>query len=468
MGSLSALIKLFSRLLVKRSYTWQKNSLLRELGLWGVTKDALGHMKVQGLSTAKLAAEFGTPLLVVNQEKLNQDIQAMQKAMGTVPGAKILYSYKTNCIPGILQAIHAQEIGAEVISPYELWLAQRLKVPGEMIIYNGVNKTDESLVSAINYGILAINIDHLDEIERIVTIAKDLGVRAKVGVRLGLVDRSQFGLALDTGEAREACKRIYDAREYLDFTCVHFNVTSNAKTANTHKEYALKALDFVKDIQEMGLSTAYLDVGGGIGVPTSKNMTAIEYAQYRTFGVLPKPPNPSDFQPISSYLADISNTVVEYCRRNNMEVPRLIFEPGRHLTSRAEFLLCRVLTIKQKGNGTDFVITDAGRLSTTFPCDFEYHEVFVATKIDQKIRTKPYQVMGRICTSADWLVKNKYLPEIEEGDLIAIMDAGAYFSSYSSNFSFPRPAIVKISNGQTLLIRHEETYEHLIGMDSFE
>ena len=122
------------------------------------------------------------------------------------------------------------------------------------------------------------------------------------------------------------------------------------------------------------------------------------------------------------------------------------------------------LAVKEKANGTRYAVTDAGRLSVTFPTDFEYHETFVANKPYAPL-TIGYHVMGRICTSADWMFKNRLLPELVSGDILAVMDAGAYFSSYSTNFAFPRPPIVMVSENHVDLLRRGDTFEHLTAMD---
>jgi diaminopimelate decarboxylase len=145
-------------------------------------------------------------------------------------------------------------------------------------------------------------------------------------------------------------------------------------------------------------------------------------------------------------------------------MPKILIEPGRFLTSRSEFMLAKVLNVKHKMNGTRFAITNAGRLSITYPLDFEYHEVFLADRPNARLNSF-YQIMGRVCTSADWMLKNRLLPDLIPGDILAVMDAGAYFSSYSTNFSFPRPPIVMVEEGRAELIRQGETFEHLTAMD---
>ena len=453
---------------LKRSRRWQSESEVRDLELWDLEGNEKNHLSVQGLDTLELVNQYGSPLFVVNKRCLMRDAEELKQAFQRAPeGSKVLYSYKTNCIPGIVRSLHEVGIGAEVISPYELWLAEQLAVPGDMILYNGVDKTEASLERAIRMGILSTNIDHVEEVDRIYRVATRLNKRANVGVRLALYTGSQFGLDLENGEALDVCKTIKSLSEHLEFQCVHFNVTSNAKTAQVHRECAVRAIEFARELKDTtGLTVPYLNIGGGFGVPTTKNMSGIEYGMYRTFGVLPRPPRLRDSQPISEFLHEVISTVEEACKRQQLEMPRLIIEPGRLITSRAEFLLASVRAIKRRSNGQVFAITDAGRHSVTYPCDFEYHEVFVAGRPGAPMNAS-YEVKGRICTSADWMFKNRLLPELKADDILAVMDAGAYFSSYSSNFAFPRPVIVMVDNGIASVIRHEETFEHLIAMDSF-
>jgi diaminopimelate decarboxylase len=453
---------------LNQSVKHQQKSILNDVGLWGLSINANKHIAINNKDVMDLVSEYGSPLLVVNRKQLIKDATSIYRALKRIGNnSKVLYSYETNCIPGILKEIHGIGIGAEVISPYELWLAEQLNVSGEEIIYNGVNKTEESLVRAIDMDILAINIDSLPEIDRIVSVTQRLKRKARVGIRLGFVSKAQFGLEIETGEAMEACRRISKHRDHLELNTIHFCVTSNVKDSRTHQYFAKKSLNFIHALKEQtGMVIRNLDLGGGIGVPTSKNMNGHEYGLYRLLGCLPKPPTPESFEEIEEFIGRITDTIRNISLILNLEMPNIIVEPGRFVTSRAEFLLSSVLAIKEKSNGSKFAITDAGRLSIAFPCDFEYHSVFV---VDQRIQRKKqlYQIMGRICTSADWMMKNILLPKLREGDILATMDAGAYFSSYSTNFAFPRPAIILVAeDGDTRLLRNAEKFEHLVALDT--
>ncbi len=456
----------FFKPLLANSIKQQTNNELRDIGLWDLQQNRSRHMAVDDQDFVELIKEYGSPLFVVNHARLVNDINRTQLALEKLDiETMLLYSYKTNCIPGILKVMHDRGIGAEVISHYELWVAGRLNVPNNTIVFNGVNKTDDSLRMAVDMNIFSINVDDINEVERIYRIAREKKKKVKVGVRLGLVQKSQFGVDLASGAAMEVCKEIIGLSDYLDLHCIHFNVTSNAKNGQTHIFYAQKAIEFMHQVQcTTGHYIPWLDIGGGFGVQTTKNMSPSEYAIYRMFGCLPRSPALSEYQPFSESIKDINASIKTLCNRLGYGRPKIIIEPGRLLTSSAQMLLTKINAIKKKSDGTEFVITDTGRLSTTFPCDFEYHEMFLANRpADQP--NKLYQIMGRVCTSADWLMKNRLLPELNSSDIIAVMDAGAYFSSYSSNFAFQRPPIVMIVNNAVTVLRKGETFEHLVALD---
>jgi diaminopimelate decarboxylase len=462
------MLSLVKKVLLKKSFEHQRRSQVRDPRLWDLDVNERGHLAIGGLDAIDLLDQFGSPLLVVNHDSLARHAREMIAALAPAPaGSMVCYSYKTNCIPGILSALHSLGLGAEVISPFELWLADQLGVPGGSVIYNGVAKTDDSIDLAIRMGIAAINVDHISEVERIARIAERRGERARVGVRLALVDRAQFGLGVDNGESMEACRQIAARGRFLDFRCVHFNVTSNSRSSDEHRGALAAALRFIGALRStLHVDVPLLDIGGGFGVPTTKNLSHREYLLYRGLGIVPPGPDPLDFQPIDRYLADLIDDVRQAAARMGFPVPAIVVEPGRFVTSRAEVLLTRINSLKERQDGTAIAITDAGRLSTTFPCDFEYHEVFIPNRPRANLE-RAYTVTGRVCTSSDWLIRNRLLPTLAPDDALAVMDAGAYFSSYSSNFAFPRPAIVMIESGQPRVIRNAESFEHLVAMDRF-
>jgi diaminopimelate decarboxylase len=196
-------------------------------------------------------------------------------------------------------------------------------------------------------------------------------------------------------------------------------------------------------------------------------MSRREYARQRLLGVPPCPPDPHARVDFRTYVARVAEALARYCAANDLAKPRITLEPGRIVTSQSHAMLTKVHAIKPNAFGPDFAMTDAGKILTSYPCDYEYHQMFAANRMRDDCDAA-YHLMGRLCTSADWLAKYRCLPKLETGDVLAVMDAGAYFTSYSSNFAFPRPEIVMLDAGKAHTLRKRETYEHLTAMDDIQ
>jgi diaminopimelate decarboxylase len=464
---LNKTVNAISRLIINRSKRIQSRQENPNLAAWGLSRQD-DQLIIDGVTASSLIETFGSPLLVVNETRLVHDINTLKKAFSSAPaGSRIVYSYKTNSIPGILRVIHDHGIGAEVISPFELWLSQKLSVPADQIVYNGVSKTEESLRLAIHNGLLSINADSMDELRLLKQLSEEMNKTVSVGLRLGLHADSQFGLDLEKGEAAAAARFVFEHPNCFQLQVVQFHALANAQNSRWHRHYLKLALNFILRLYKLhGVTVPYLDVGGGFGVPTVRVMSRREFAFYRLWKTLPKRPNGDAYQPPAQYLSDLVTTIANFCNEHTMPMPKLIIEPGRILASRAEVALTRVNSIKTKSNGLKFALTDIGKHSIAYPCDYEYHEILVANKLREKPK-QLYNIVGRVCTTADLVARNKCLPELDKNDILAVLDAGAYFSSYAANFAFQRPAIIKVSNGHAEILRQEETFEHLIAMDTY-
>lgn len=437
------------------------------LSLWGLGDEG-GVLTVGGVSSVRLVRDYGTPLLVVDAAALRRRVAEVRAVLDEeLPGAMLTYSYKTNCIPGILRMLHDAGAGAEVISAYEYWLSESLGVDGAHVVYNGVDKSRESIARAVARGSL-INIDSRDEIDVVLAAAREQRCVARVGLRLALSRGAQFGLDPESDDVTHVVRRCLDASGHAEIAALHFNVTSNARHSGYHAGCLSRALEVMLALaRDHGVLVRLLDVGGGFGVETSKNMSGAEYGLYRLFGVQPGAAWLDPFQDFRTYLRDMATTLRSFCARNRLPEPVVCIEPGRLLTSKAELLLTQVKAVKDRPGAEPFAITDAGRLSQAFPCDFEWHEAFLASDLARPF-SRPYTVTGRVCTRSDWLYRGKLLPELAAGDVLAVMDAGAYFSSYAMNFAFPRAAVVAVEDGEARVLRQREDFRHLVGMDAMD
>lgn len=463
-----SLLNRLGHILKKRSFRRQMDLPRPDPALWDLAVNDKGELTVNGFSCVELAKEHDTPLLVVHAQALRRHVAQVQSLMAEFfASSMIVYSYKTNCIPGIVQIMHELGVGAEVISGYEYWLAENLKVPPEKIVFNGVDKSRRGLSRAVASGAL-INIDNIEEVHVLLEEAVRQSKKARVGIRLGLSSGTQLGVFPDSEDMHSILKLLLANPEHVDLCALHFNTMSNAKHNGYHVACTKKALAFMRMLKEQhGVDIRILDIGGGMGVPTSKNMSGKEYGLYRLLGLLPERADQEPFQDMRAYLGDIAASINSFCREAGLPVPMVVIEPGRMLTSRAECMLARVKSIKHPPENEPYAITDAGRFSHAFPCDFEFHEALLANDMRRPL-ARAYTVTGRVCTRSDWLYRGKVLPELASQDLLAIMDAGAYFSSYAMNFAFPRAQIVAVEDDCVRVLRRRESFAHLTAMDEVE
>ena len=437
------------------------------LSLWGLKVNEKGHLIIGGCDSIELVEKYGTPIFVVDRERLRKNYKDFYKSFsGHGIDFGIFYSYKTNPVPGVLKVLHECGAGAEVISPFELWLAFRLGVDPEMIIYNGPNKSEEGLRLAIEKNIKLININSFNEIDRIDHIAKELGVRPRVGVRVSTSAGwgNQFGLGIQSGDAYKAFEKLSRTPSLQLHGGIHIHLGSGIKSTSIYETAIENAGDLMQVIKrELGISIRYLDLGGGFGLPTVKSVNGIEMRLHHDFFKPYLPPDAYATPSIELFMQKIIAKVKEKCAECKLELPVIIVEPGRAITGNTQILLSKIGDLKTGKDGYRIALTDAG-INLVHPMSWEYHEIFAANKMNDEYN-QFYGIAGPICTPTDLFVKNKQLPSLEVGDILSIMDAGAYFTSFSTNFSFPRPAVLMVAEGKCWIIREKEKYEDMTQLD---
>ncbi len=433
--------------------------------LWDAQVDGQGHLVIGGCDVVQLADRFGTPLYLADRGRLSRNYESFVGSFRRhYPHVELDYSYKTNPLPGVLRALHGLGAGAEVISPYELWLALKLDVPPDRVTFNGPAKTEPGLDRAVSSGIRMINIDNLAEIDSIQTFAARAGRKQRVGVRVttSVGWSSQFGLGIQSGAAREAFERARRCQN-LEVCGVHLHLGTGIKDTGVYVQAVREVLELARTLrEELGVTIRYFDLGGGFGVPTVRSYDSADH-RLMLNGYPPKVMDPSLAPPIATYAALIGELFERYRPSAADGDPVLTFEPGRAVTSSAQSLVLRVLAVKSAGRGGYNAILDGG-LNVAMPASFEYHEVFAASKMGQPVRAR-YDLCGPLCHPSDVLRRQKGLPLLEPGDVIALMDAGAYFLPNQMNFSNPRSAAVLVDQGQVELLRRREAFEDVVQFD---
>jgi diaminopimelate decarboxylase len=424
-----------------------------------------GHgLRLHGLRLHELLERFGSPLFVVDAKMLRSNAAAFQAVpAGASRGCEVFYSYKTNPIEAVLRELHAAGVGAEVISPYELWLALRLGVPPERILYNGPGKSDESIRTAIEANILAINCNHREELERVARIAKSLGRVARIGIRVNTEDSwtQQFGTPIRGGQALAAFQEAL-ARPELELVALHAHRGGMIRSESELLSFVDQVLSFVGVLADAGVRLPMLDFGGSLGLATVAPLNARD-RKLNQFLQRPMPlPELAGTLTIERYVRLVVERVEEVYRKRADPQPRILLEPGRAMTGNTQFLLASVLTIKE-AEALRFAVLDAG-INLAESVRNEHHQLFSVNRYGEPA-SRVHSVVGPICSPADTLYSAVLLPELRAGDSLAIMDAGAYFVPFSTSFSYPRPAIVQVDAGTATLIRERETFEDLTRHD---
>lgn len=430
---------------------------------WDMAINEQGHLLIQGCDVTSLVDEYASPLYVVDKQRLKKNYTSFLKGfLNHYPHVEIGYSYKTNPLPGVISALHEFGASAEVISHFELWLALRLGVVPEQIIFNGPGKTPQALELAVSQRVKIINIDGPAEIDVISGLAKKYAHTQPVGVRVvtSVGWSSQFGLSIADGAAYQAFQQLCKV-SHVDPCGLHIHLGTGIRNIQTYLQAIREGLEFARLLKKnLGIEIRYFDFGGGFGVPTVREFSELD-VRLRANGFPVRPMDTSSCPRIEDYARGIAGLMHEYYAAE--DAPQLIFEPGRAISSSAQSLLLQVLTTKPAAGGFTNVILNGGK-NITMPLGYEYHEVFAANRM-QEPRSENYNVFGPLCHPGDVLFKQKKLPRLMPGDILAIMDAGAYFVPNQMNFSNPRPAAVMLHQGRHELIRDRETFENVVGLD---
>ncbi|MDY6958150.1 MAG: diaminopimelate decarboxylase [Halobacteriota archaeon] len=404
-----------------------------------------GHLTIGGVDTVELSKGYGTPLYVTDEEKLLKNFRDYVSAF---PDADIYYAAKANWNLTILNILAKEGAGADVFSSGELLMALKAGIPKEKILFNGNSKCDDELEVAINSSV-KISVDSLDELKTISELAvkndkvADIAFRVNPDVSPDTHPKISTGLRTSKfGIPHEEVVSAYEMAKDLpnvNPVGIHCHIGSQILDISVYREAAERMMNLVEKISSF-VDLEFIDIGGGLGI------------EYHKGGEIPRP----------SELSEIVLSVVSN-RSESLGIKlKLIIEPGRSIVGDTTILLSRVNTVKRANK--NFVGIDAGFNLLIRPAMYDsYHEVVVANKAaGEPVET--YSIVGPICETGDIIAKDRDLPEIVKGDLIAVLDSGAYGFSMSSQYNGrPRCAEVLISGGSPKLIRERETFEDLLG-----
>jgi diaminopimelate decarboxylase len=437
------------------------------LSLWGLTRDASGALSLRNVALSDLTRRWGSPLHVVDSLRLAENAGRFQaRPSNASRGCRVFCSYKTNPVPGVLRTLHSHGLGAEVVSPYELWLALRLGVDPHAIVYNGPSKSGGSIETALKRDVGLINVNSRSEIAPLAALARRLGKRPTVGVRVvapGSVG-GQFGERIETGAALAAFREALQFPE-LSVRALHSHYNGEIVSRDQLDAFLSHLLAFADQLRErLGVAIEILDVGGNLACQTVSRLSPRARRLATTFGCEPAPRPPESVLSIDAYVERVVHRVEDHFAAAGQAVPQIFVEPGRALTSNAQMLLCRVIAVRDPdATGMHWAVLDTG-LHLAEPMGSEFHQLFpVAPREGAPLRL--YRLSGPSCMLSDQVCAAWRLPELAVGDCLAIMDSGAYFVPFSSCFSFPRPGIVAVGHAEEAVLRRAETFEDLVARD---
>lgn len=412
-----------------------------------------GHLLVDGVDTVALVKQFGSPLYVMSADRVRRNYRSFEAAFKSIYNDLLIcFAYKANSHLAVCRLLKDEGAGAEVASGGELHIALKAGVPPDKMVFDGPNKTPEELRTAIQAGVRLINADSAAEIKKIGKVAAEVGRRPAIGVRVnpdipaethehlatGLREH-KFGVWIE--DALEAY-RLATSEKNIVAEGILAHIGSNIQAIAPFSDSVHRILNLVGDLKEkLGLEIRLVDLGGGLGIPyTPKQGCASAHEYARTIVAL----------------------IQRKAQEQNLPMPTLILEPGRAIVGDAGILLTTVGIVKET-RGRNWVIADAGMNLLLRPALYgAYHQLLAANKASEATAAR-YSVGGPCCESGDYLAKDREMPKLAEGDILAVLDTGAYGFTMSNHYnSYPRCAVVMIENGAPRLIRSRETYEDLL------
>lgn len=398
-----------------------------------------------GVSLAAIADRTGTPVYVYSAAAIRSTYQQIDRAFAVYPHS-IHYALKANSTLAVARLLRQLGSGADANSVGEIEVALRAGFLPSQIVFTGVGKTNDELERAIGLGIASINAESAGELERIAAIARARGTRARVAIRINPdidplshphistgLKTNKFGVPLDEAAA---LYRALNGREGLALVGIHVHLGSQMTSLDPIRQAAAAVVRLGQALKAEGVPIEYLDVGGGLGVSY-------------------------DGSPVPS-VADYAAVVLGQVRESGFE---LALEPGRAMVASAGALVSRVVDVKEYAGGKRFVILDAGMTELLRPAMYSaFHRI--EPVVLRRGPGLPYDIVGPICESSDVFGRDRSLLNPEAGDLMAIMDTGAYGAVMASTYNRrPLAPEVLVDEHVWRIVRRRQTVDDLIALE---
>lgn len=416
-----------------------------------------GHLAFSGVDTVDLAKKYGTPLYLIDENKIRSNCREYREAVEKYFGKESLplYASKTLCYRDIYRIVNDCGLGADVVSGGELFTALSAGFPSEKIYFHGNNKTEAEITYALENNIGAFIVDNLDEL---FFIDSEAGKRNKIqsimlrispgidphthrAVVTGSVD-SKFGVPIETGQAFDFVKSALSCKN-LKLEGIHCHIGSQIFDMYPFTDAAKNMLDFALEVRnKLGFSFKKINLGGGVGVRYTEKDPQIS---------------------IDGIMKEIKNELDKLVSERGLERPIFLFEMGRFVVGAAGMTLYTVGSVKTINGYKSYVCIDGGMCDNPRYALYQSEYTFYNASNANSERGFVASVAGRCCESGDMLGEDVDLQPFKRGDILAVAVTGAYNYSMSSNYNrVPKPAIVTLYNGRDRLSVKRESYEDLI------
>ena len=410
-----------------------------------------GIWYAEEIPLSDLAKEFGTPLYVYSKKALAESYEAYDKACIDGKGkrrARIHYAMKANSNLAVIDLFKRLGAGFDLVSGGELARALAIGADPKSLVFAGVGKSASEIAAALKAGVKCINVESIAELHKINRVASELSLRAPISLRVNPDVDAQTHPYISTGlkgnkfgiAYHEVLKTYREASQLpqIDVVGIDCHIGSQITTTAPYLDALDKVLDLVEHLKREGIVIHHLDLGGGLGISYSDET----------------PPDITEF----------TNTLLNHVAQRGFGHLDVVLEPGRSLVGNAGVLLTTVEYLKP-GVEKNFCIVDAAMTELMRPALYEAHHGIVPVQTKQT-KSLVYDVVGPVCESGDWLGRDRQLA-VDEGDLLAILSAGAYGFVMASNYNTrSKPAEIMVDGKNAFVIRRRENTQELFSTES--
>jgi diaminopimelate decarboxylase len=408
-----------------------------------------GELHCEDVSLERIAREVGTPVYVYSSATLERHFTVLRDALkeAGLGDPLIAFAVKANSNVAVLKTLARLGAGADVVSEGEVRRALAAEVPPERIVFSGVGKTAGEIAFALQSGVAEINVESEPELKLVDQVAQGLGLRARIAIRVNPDVEAGGHAKIATGKADNKfgvsfaeAERLYANASNaagLSPVGVACHIGSQITDLAPMEAAFGKMRGLVERLRGQGMAVERLDLGGGLGVP---------------YFNMPTPPSPTD------YAAMIGRVM------QGLDIA-FAFEPGRVIAANAGVLVARVQHVNARPEGRRFLVLDAAMNDLLRPAMYDaYHDIRPVRPRDGEPVT--YDVVGPVCETGDTFTRNRALPPIEAGDLVAFMTAGAYGAAMASEYN-SRPLVpeVLVKGAEYAVVRPRETYDQMLARE---